>query len=398
MEIKNKSILLNFGTIFASNIISQGLLFITTAILARKLGVFDYGKFASTLMLTSIIAQLSDLGLSNVYIIKKQAYSTKTLDVDVTALRLLISILISCIIELLIINNIVNININIVFLSLLANSIYISVLNKLQAEKFFLKYAIINTSVSILRTLIALIYSFYINHDNINLETLILEYLLCPLISIIFVEFSLVKNINIYSVYSTAITMKSESFKIFCSSAIYILLTRVDQLILKNISNPYQFGIYAAAMSVALSTSILTSALTNIFLVEEASNAIKFLKQNKFIILFSLFLGILFEYLISFYISNLIFGEQFKESNLPMFILFVANTFSFFINPLSTILYKKEKTQYFILTALIELSVILVVGYFLTTKYGALGMSIAFFISKSIGALTVFKISWNLYR
>jgi O-antigen/teichoic acid export membrane protein len=190
-----------------------------------------------------------------------------------------------------------------------------------------------------------------------------------------------------------------EAWPLILAGTLYILYTRVDQIMLGNMIDDEEVGIYAAAVRISegwmFIPAIIATSLFPAMLNARKNNYSLYLQRTQHLLNLMALLGVIAGVGIIFVASpfiNLIFGESYSESSLVLTIHIWGGVFM----AMSAISYRYfiaeglQKSSFY--RGLIGFFVNIVLNYFLIPLYGAMGAAIATVISQAM-ALYLFNFS-----
>jgi O-antigen/teichoic acid export membrane protein len=177
---------------------------------------------------------------------------------------------------------------------------------------------------------------------------------------------------------------------VFMSYIATSLAGKLDIFLLSSWKGSESVGLYAAAQQLVQPMPLLIGAITTVLLpqVSRMTQRHEFASYIKKVSLGALLLclGFLPVLLLGGFIINLIFGDRFSDSILAFQILFAAYLPAVFANPISLVVFAKNRPQLLTFVNYGQLALTLVATIIMIPIWGINGAALAFFISTSFGA------------
>ena len=328
-----QTIFKNMSWLLISQIIASICGFIWTILMARYLGVSDYGIFGFATSLTGILAITVDLGI-NTHVIRHIATDYNSAPKylgNAISLKSIFSVL--CIILTLIILILVNsselvITVTLLFAIEMIIKSYIGLLNgTFQAFEEGKYQGIANSILNILLLIFILIAMF----TDFGLIGIAISYILANFIALAYEYYVLDKHITkpkfeLDKKFCKNITLISIPFAI--TGFLYTIYYSIDVVMLTNMVGNYPTGIYNAAYKLILVLNLFYSVYHGVFFPVMS----KFYKNNKSMLLISFEKSIKYLMIIMipiavgtmFYsldIIQLIYGHEYDEASSVLSIL-----------------------------------------------------------------------------
>jgi O-antigen/teichoic acid export membrane protein len=250
----------------------------------------------------------------------------------------------------------------------------------LQALQRFKPWALLLIGSNLLR-LIGL--EVLIRNNQLTVQNILFVFIAMPFlffgISLIFLP---ARHILLFTYHklSTFQLVKFSSW-IGISNILWVILSKLDVLLLGRIVSSLQLGIYGIASQLTVVITQLISALAAVLAPRFASFKGK-REMNQFLIKFSFAIGGLITVIIlllplSYFVLPLILGEEYREA-LPIFIVLIIAGFVLLLaTPLhEAIRYFFQKPKVFLYVYSVQLFLIFILGIYFTYFYGILGMAI----------------------
>lgn len=367
--------------------------FIWTILIARYLGVSDYGIMNFAIAFTGIISITMDLGIST-HIIRHIATdydsSTKYLGnaIPLKSIFSFITFLLALIILILMGCDELTIQITLLFTIERIFSSMIGLFNgSLQAVEEGKYQAIGNILLNSL-LLIFILISILCNY---GLYGITLSYLLANFFIVIFQYFAVKKRISkpkfeLDSEFCKKITILSIPFAL--TSFFGLIFSSIDTVMLTNMISNYANGIYSAAYKLisvltlfyGVYSAVVFPVMSRFFKSEKELLKISFEKSMKYLLL--IIIPISFATMVySTDIIILFFGEEYSAASSVLSILMWTMTF-FIINGLCTnLLNASHKEKYVTLTFMVAAIVNILLNLLLIPKYSYDGAAITTILS-----------------
>lgn len=183
----------------------------------------------------------------------------------------------------------------------------------------------------------------------------------------------------------------TEAWPLILAGTLYIVYTRVDQIMLGNMVSDTEVGIYAAAIKISegwmFVPMIIATSLFPAMLNARKNNYSLYLQRTQHLLNLMALLGVVAGIGVIFIASpfiNLIFGESYSQSSLVLIIHIWGGVFA----AMSAISYRYfiaeglQKSSFY--RGLAGFFVNIILNYFLIPLYGAVGAAIATVISQAM--------------
>ena len=381
----------NVTSIFLGRGAEMLITLVSVTLIARNLGVEQYGLFSSIVAFTVLVSKFIDIGFGPI-VFRETSKKDSSNDLLNTAFSLRIILLLGLFLVFNTFSVLTNLNSrelllsNILFLNIIFSSKYMNfrelleVLFKVNLNMF--SVMLFNTIDSIF----LLIFVFFMPYVDGGLEYLVIVYVLANLPGFLLLIISLRKKYNYKFNFSfkQGVWLVREAIPLFGTVILTTAFQQLDVLLLRSLDSEYSVGLYSAALRLTVPLGIIPQALiTTIFPLivrgrETGSASTMPATRLVYKILF------LFSFSISFiitfkaeYIIKLIFGGEYSDAYLPMTILFWSILFTYFntftLNLLTV--YNKQKYNFFATLLIVVVQIILVI--LLTPIYSASGVAIA---------------------
>ena len=391
--------------------------FLSITLVARYLGVNNFGVFSYSVALVMIITKLIDFGLVPIAFreTSKNQNDFRFLNTSIT-LRSILFVIILPLFNLIIFN--LNFSkTEIILLNILFINVFISSKFQNIRELLDLPFKITLTShysmfAILFDNIIFLILILIMPLISVDILYVVVAYVISNLPGFLYIIYTLYKKYNykFYFSFYKAQWLLKESFPLFVYVILAVLFQQMDIIILKSLDSGYAVGIYSAAMRLTLPLMIIPSAIVstafptlvkNVGVDEEKNLSInKFLLKLLFFISFSLAIVISLKAEV---IIGIIFGIGFVQAFLPMILLLLVQIFlfnNFFIINLLTAYNKQRKT---IIYALVIVIINLVANLILIPLFSYNGAGYAKLISIFAGSIVLLfvikqiKLNYNYF-
>ncbi len=200
--------------------------------------------------------------------------------------------------------------------------------------------------------------------------------------------------------FDKATYLLKEAYPLILSGAVFILFTRIDQVMLGSMTGDESVGIYAAAVKISegwmFIPAIIATSLFPAMLNARKNNYPLYLQRTQHLLNIMVILGVSVGLVIIFIAApfvNVIFGESYHESSLVL----IIHIWGMVFNAISIISFRyflAEGLQiYSFYRAFSGLVLNIVLNYFLIPAYGAVGAAVATVISQAVAAYLLNSIS-----
>lgn len=395
--------------------ISRLLTFLASILLARKLGVEQFGIFTTAYTIIVLIGQLPNI-VDTSFVRNYTDLDNQEKD-SLTRTNLYIKLIIFLIIVVLSLTFSDTIATFVfgkeglgteLYLAIIAGgafSLFTTWLAYYQSKNQFARYASINFLQALIGLILIIAYLLLFNPTARGaLKIYVLTYSLLGLITTVYLFFKS-KNPG-YEVF----IRQSRLLLVFTgwlipASILYTLLQRIDVLLLTRFTDYYQIGLYGSAIRIIAIVSIFTGNLSVIFL-PKATNALKSFNGLKNYLLQSLIsvIGISMVIVIGIIwaptIIGITVGYEYLSASSALRILLIGYIFISITSPLSCLIYGMNRTDIIFKERLLELGIAIISGILLIPKYGLYGASLSLTLAYMIGAVFIiyFDLKWIKYN
>jgi O-antigen/teichoic acid export membrane protein len=331
-----------------SIVVGQGtsllLNFLSIPLMARYLGVGDFGNFNYLLAISALLSKLVDFGLTPIVFREtsrnKNDYSFIHSAILLRLIMLvLVVVLFNITAALLQVSTIEILLCNMMMINVIISSKFQNIREILDIPfKVELKMHY-PMAVAAFDNLLFLIFVLLAPQFGGGLNYFVTVYIISNIPGFLFIIFMLKRKFEFKLNLATQRIsyLVKESLPIYGYVILITIFSQVDILFLKNFNSEYATGIYSAAMKLTIPFSILPSAIVaTIFPIIVKNRGIND-EQNRKTILISFKLLLLISATLalagSFKASEImtfIFGAQYHESGTPMILLFWAQVFLFY--------------------------------------------------------------------
>jgi len=173
-------------------------------------------------------------------------------------------------------------------------------------------------------------------------------------------------------------------------SVTFLILQRLDVLFLTRFTGYNELGIYSAAVRFGMLATILTSAASAIFMprgcesCKSGKNMRSYLKETSVaMVAFTLIICLLM--MLAPVMTKLFFGQQYMSSILATRILLLEALFTFLYMPFSFIFYSSGNTKLIFSLGIVKLGVAITCLSLFIPVLGAVGAAISIAVSSGIG-------------
>lgn len=383
-----RTIFKNMSWLFISQIIASVCGFIWTIVIARYLGVNDYGILGFAISFSGILTILNDLGVST-YIIRHISTdydsANKYLGNSIPlksifsafnfGLSLIILILMKC--------NPITIEITLLFtIEAIIKSFYGLFASTFQAFEEGKYQGIGNTIMNLL----LLIFIFLVIFTNTGLFGITFAYVVANVIALIYIFWALQKHITKVNIqfdkeFYKKISMASIPFAL--GSLLYSLYYSIDVIMLTNMVGDYATGIYNASYKLisvltlfyGIYGAVIFPVMSRMFKNDKKLLIVSFEKSVKYLMLIMIPIAVATQFY-SADIITLFFGEKYIESAASLSILIWTLCFMFANAPAANLLTASFKEME--VTKLNFIAVIFntVTNFFLIPKYSYNGAAL----------------------
>jgi len=386
--------------VLGGNILTQGLAFLVTVIIARTLGPSDYGTLAIAYTLMVFSIDIVDFGLEKSFVRYYSLYSqtdrrrANQLFNDLFGLKLLLCILLCFIVYLtsgylaknLLLKPELTLPLRLAGIGFIGGALLRFEASFFQANEQFKKYIQVNLAHSIFRMsgLFVLIWL-----SLISINHLMVMYVIAYFSGLTFSSFLLPK-------FSFSFPRHKEVFReifglskwIFLSTILVMVETRLDFFMLGHLSTKEEVGYFSAAWNIAYALPlIIVSICAALFPKVSKMSSKEELKTyvNKLLsfspLIIPIMIGAIF---LSRWVIWLIYGREYLPCVGPLQILVIGYSLILLIVPMSLVLYSLDKAWAIAMVNFLELASHGVANYFLIPSHGASGAAISNLIVKIV--------------
>jgi len=381
----------NVTSIFFGRGVEMLITLVSVTLIARNLGVEQYGLFSSIVALTVLLAKFIDIGFAPI-VFRETSKKDATFDMLNTAFTLRTILILGLFVVFNSVSGLTNLSSkeillsNILFLNIIFSSKYMN-FRELLEVLFKVNLNMFNVMLfNSIDSIFLLVFVFLMPYVGGGLEYLVIVYVAANIPGFLLLIIFLSKKYK----YRFSFSFKhgywliKESIPLFGTVILTTSFQQLDVLLLRSLDSEYSVGLYSAALRLTVPLSIIPQALiTTIFPLivrgrEMGSTSTMPATRLVYKILF------LFSFAISFIITfkaeqiiSLIFGGEYANAYLPMTILFWSILFTYFntftLNLLTV--YNKQKYNFFGTLLIVVVQIILVV--LLTPIYSYSGVAVA---------------------
>jgi len=381
----------NVSSIFVGRGAEMLITLVSVTLIARNLGVEQYGLFSSIVALTVLLSKFIDIGFAPI-VFRETSKTDSTFDMLNTAFTLRTILILVLFVVFNGVSGLTNLSSreillsNILFLNIIFSSKYMN-FRELLEVLFKVNLNMFNVMLfNSIDSIFLLIFVFLMPYVGGGLEYLVIVYVAANIPGFLLLIISLSRKYKYRFSFSFkhGYWLVKESIPLFGTVILTTAFQQLDVLLLRSLDSEYSVGLYSVALRLTVPLSIIPQALiTTVFPLivrgrEMGSSGTMPATRLVYKILF------LFSFAISFIITfkakhiiSLIFGGEYANAYLPMTILFWSILFTYFntftLNLLTV--YNKQKYNFFATLLIVVVQVVLVV--ILTPIYSYTGVAIA---------------------
>ena len=409
-----KTIFTNMSWLFVSQIIASVCGFIWTIVIARYLGVNDYGILGFAISLTGILAITMDLGV-NSHVVREIAtnydLTPKYLGnaIPLKSLFVIGTFILTLIILILMNANTLTITITLLFTIEMVFKTFIGLLNgSFQAYEEGKYQGIGNILLNIILLIFILISIF----TDLGIFGITLSYVVANFIPLVYEYIIFTKKIakpkfEFDIDFCKTITMFALPFAL--SGIFYSIYYSVDTVMLSNLIGDYATGIYSASYKLisvltvfySVYTAVLYPVMSKFFKNDEKLLVVVFEKSVKYLSLIIIPIAIA-TVLYSTDIIQLIFGIEFNESASALSILIWTVCLLFINGACGTLLNASHKemtvTKVYFIAAVFNI----LLNLFMIPHYSYVGAAISTVLSDllilTISLYVIYKLGYSVKR
>ena len=406
-----RTVFKNMSWVTLSQVVTNICAFIWTIIIARYLGVLDYGTLSFVISFTVLIGIGNDIGMTTFTTRELSKDKNKTFKFinNIIPFKLILSTILLIITVLGVYFLHYNSTIIILTIIMYMETIIISMFNFVSG--IFQAYEDLKPAAIslIIYSLSLVILTIIISELDLGLIAIGLSYAFSYLLCLIYCSYHLIRKFKLprlefdFSFWKN-VGLKSLPFGL--TIFFYTIYFQIDVVMISWLAGDYATGLYNSAYKViSVFTAFYVIYQYVIFplmskLYTEDINLLKISFEQSFkyslLILLPIIIGV---YFYSPYIINLIYTSEFALASVPMQILIWTVVF-LFINGVATSLLNSigkefDVTKIYIIAAIFNI----VVNYFLIPKYTYIGASVATVLSEIlILGLMMYSISKTEYK
>ena len=398
------SSMLDYFWVLSGTFVSRGVAMLNTIIIARILGLADFGIFTIFYSVAIMTWQLP-LAFDAVFVARAKRTENKKEKLELLKASLgykvayLLSIIFISYPLAFILEDYVfkKNNLSIVLLKALISGGFLTFLMSFasiyQEEEKYIKYSLTHAVYTV--TILIFLLFFLCVSIPINLESITTIYLLVSIIlglsSIIALS---IKAGNIFVINRSKIDtiFRYGKWMIGCSIVFHFFI-RIDIIYLTRYVDFDMVGLYASAAQLNMIVAVATGALAGTCLpksgnaIKSKANMIKYIKESGFtILLIELF--IIFYFLFAHVAINVLYGSEYSAASNILRILLLGSFINAIYTPFSFILLAYGKTKILFLIELSKLITAITLLNFMINKFQMIGA--AFTITIAIAVQTIF--------
>lgn len=383
------------AVLFTGNIISFGINFLITFLLARNFSATQLGLFFTGLVFIQLTCDLAELGINSslLHFIPREKKLAKRYINASFALKVIIGLTLFVLIFVLA-PSIANIFLNNQQMVPFIKNSSMGILTLLfifwgqsifQSEHKFLLASVLNTSINVLRISVLVILLLF---TSLGLGDIFLLFQLVLIISVVFVIFKIKPG---FRDFNYSINILKFGLPIGASFAVAAVYTKLDQLMILKIGGAFEAGIYGLAGRV-VTIYIFAAAAFNNAIVPRLSSIenIQFDRYFKKVLLATLMMmGMTIVSIIpASLLIPVFFGTDFEKSIIPFQLLALGASFFILSVPFSSALvYRYKKTFFPLVISILSLSLLLFLLNLLIPVYLGIGAALSLLITYIIQTL-----------
>lgn len=394
--------------IFISNIISKAIGFLLIMLIAKHLGVDEYGKLTVILALMTTVADFVSSGLNSSLVRYSAKYISENKYEKLTPLLstafvniLLIGVMLALVIyftsdslsQFLLDSSQYNHYIEITSFGIiftLVSGIYSSLFLGIQNYLKYFYYSVFSQLIRII------LFFVIINIFEDSLMAIVILFVITPLLAFLF-GYYLEKNIKL-NILAYDINILKEIFSfgkwVFLWGVVAIIQSRMDIYLLAHLSNTEEVAFFDMAQKFVLIVMMafgaygaaLNPKMAGLSKSFEIQSAVK----NTYKVIFVMTLFLVTMYFLIPLIINYIFSNKYDSSILPFQIMIISSFFHMLAMPFNASVYAIGKSQVFFYSSLIALVINLVSSLYFIPLYGSIGASISYIFVNVSSLLTAY--------
>ncbi len=389
-----KRIFLNMSWMMSSQIITSVLAFIWTIVIARYLGVSDYGIFGFALSMSMMFSVITDFGMST-HIIRSVSVDNSIVSKylgNAIPLKFILSILYLVVVFIILLisnQNIIVIYVTLLFCIECVIKNFVGLLSGMFQAYEKGKYpAIANTLLAVF----TLVFIVMVVVFNLGLNGITWAYILANAVSLLYIVYALRNFITIPKFSFDKkfwVKLLKWGMPFAITGIFYTIYYSIDVVMLEQMVGAYATGIYNATYKLldvltlfySIYTAVIFPIMSKQFKNQKSLLVASFEKSTKYLsmITIPLAIGCLFY---SKYIIHFIYGFQYGDASSVLNILIWTVCFLFINGAASNELNASHKeysvTKIYIVAAIFNV----VLNLFLIPNYSYIGASIATVLSE----------------
>lgn len=395
----NKGILL----VAIGNYATAAVAFLSNLIVGRHLGPTQFGVFATFLVLTPVIFEMTGHGLESALVrfatpeIARNKEKAFMLFKLVLNWKIILNLVFICIGFFLLEPAISwvggsNQTLKIIQFAIImgfAFSLLRYALAVLQSLQTYWRYLITLLFTNLLRLGLIILASLLL---FLNIRQIMVIYIgstfLGFLLGMIMIpDVALLWKTKIQNIKLYAKEIHQFSIWIIFSTLIFISVEPLNVFMIRYFHSNYSVGIFTAALLVAKSLDILAQSIKTVLLpkISLAQETIREYIKTCFKVSLPLALGVLPLFFLSSFLIKICYGDKFSGS-IPVFnILFWGYWISLLLDPIWLIFYSKEKTHYLLWADVLMLLIVFGCNLFFIQYWGAIGAAYSVVIARVSG-------------
>lgn len=381
----------NVSSIFIGRGVEMLITLVSVTLIARNLGVEQYGLFSSVVALTVLISKFIDLGFAPI-VFRESSKKDASFEMLNTAFTIRIILFFALFVVYNSVSFLTNLTSgetllsNILFLNIIFSSKYMN-FRELLEVLFKVNLNMFNVMMfNTLDSFFLLVLVILMPYVGGGLQYLVIVYVLANVPGFLLLIIFLKKKYSYKFSHSFkhGYWLVKESLPLFGTVVLSTTFQQLDVLLLRSIDSEYSVGLYSAALRLTVPLGIIPQALVLtvfplIVRAKEMGNegtmpATRLVYKILFLFSFSISFIVTFK---AEPIISLVFGSEYASAYLPMTILFWSILFYYFnlfsLNLMT--IYHKQKYN-FIVTLLIVIIQILLIA-FLAKIYSYTGVAVA---------------------
>ncbi len=391
----------NIGWMMLAKIGGMTISFIATAYIARNLGPINYGELSYAISFVMLFSFIASFGIDQILYRDIILYPNKKNELlgSAIALRLItstFSIIITSIAVFLFSPR--DVSFFLIFI-ISTSSLFGSF--QLLSYEFQAEVKAKYTSILILIVTITLnifkIMTIYFGGGIIYLATIVILEPIFYSVGYLYLKNKIFFDLHLLK-YTKETTLRicKDSYPLIFASAFYVIYSRIDQVMLKNMVNAKAVGLYDAAVRMSevfyfIPQIILMSLFTVIINSKKESNELYNKRSRKlfFFLVFLSFIIAITTTLISDKLIRIVFGQEFNES-ISIFNIYIWSNVGAVLNMISQqILVSENMTKYISITTFFGMTTNVLLNLILIPIYGPHGAAVATLISYCIPFLSM---------